>query len=266
MLDLNYLRENLETARKRLADKGFSLDVETFQRIDSERKSVIYEVERLRQLRNTASEEIAQLVRQKVDVTEKRNEMKLVSQQIKDIEEALRPLEEKLFQFAATIPNLADPDVPIGATDEQNVEVRRIGDPPKFDFQPKAHWDLCPPLGILDLERATKITGSRFPLLAGAGARLERGLINFMLDVHTREHGYTEVVPPFMANSKSLFGTSNLPKFEEDLFKVRDTDYYLVPTAEVPVTNIYREEVIDGERSEERRVGKECRSRWSPYH
>jgi seryl-tRNA synthetase len=248
MIDLNYLRENLETARKRLADRGVSLDLDLFQRLDGERKSVIYDVEKLRQVRNTASEEIAQLVRQKVDVTEKRNEMKVVSQQIKEKEEALRSVEEKVFQFAATIPNLADPDVPVGATDEQNVEVRRVGDPPKFEFEPKAHWDLCPPLGILDLERATKITGSRFPLLAGRGARMERALINFMLDIHTREHGYTEVVPPFMANSKSLFGTSQLPKFEEDLFKVRDTDYYLVPTAEVPVTNIYRDDVIDGDR------------------
>jgi seryl-tRNA synthetase len=248
MLDLNYLRENIEAACKRLADRGFSLDIDLFQRLDGERKTVIYDVERLRQLRNAASEQIAQLVRQKVDVTEKRNEMKVVSQQIKDKEEALRAVEEKVFQFAATIPNLADPDVPVGATDEQNVEVRRAGEPPEFHFQPKAHWDLCPPLGILDLERATKITGSRFPLLAGSGARMERALINFMLDIHTKEHGYTEVVPPFMANSNSLFGTSQLPKFEADLFKVQDTDYYLVPTAEVPVTNIYRDDVIDGER------------------
>ena len=248
MLDLNYLRENIETARRRLADRGFLLDVDMFQRLDGERKSVIHDVERLRQLRNTASEEIAKLVREKIDVTEKRNEMKVVSQEIKDKEETLRAIEEKVSQFAATVPNLADPDVPVGATDEQNVEVRRVGDPPKFDFQPKAHWDLCPPLGILDLERATKIAGSRFPLLAGDGARLERALINLMLDIHTKEHGYREVVPPFMANSKSLFGTSQLPKFEADLFKVRDTDYYLVPTAEVPVTNIYRDEVIDGER------------------
>ena len=248
MLDLNYLRENIETARQRLAGRGFLLDVETFQRLDGERKSIIYEVERLRQRRNSASEDIAKLLREKVEVTDKRNEMKLVSQQIKDKEEALRTVEGNLFQFAATIPNLPDPAVPVGPTDEQNVEVRRAGDPPRFDFPPKAHWDLCPPLGILDLDRATKIAGSRFPLLAGMGARLERGLINFMLDIHTNEHGYKEVLPPFMANSDSLFGTSNLPKFEGDLFKVRDTDYYLVPTAEVPVTNIYREDIIDGER------------------
>jgi seryl-tRNA synthetase len=248
MLDLNYLRENLVAATQRLADRGYSLDIGLFLRLDGERKLIIYDVEKLRQLRNAESEEIAQLVRQKADVTEKRNEMKVVSQQIKEREEALRAVEEKVFQFAATIPNLADPDVPVGTTDEQNVEVRRIGEPPKFDFQPKAHWDLCPPLGIMDLERATKITGSRFSLLAGSGAHIERALINFMLDIHTKEHGYKEVVPPFMANSNSLFGTSNLPKFEADLFKVRDTDYYLVPTAEVPVTNIYRDDVIDGER------------------
>ncbi len=248
MLDLNYLRENIEPARRRLAGRGFLLDVETFQRLDGERKSIIYEVERLRQRRNSASEDIAKLLREKVDVTDKRNEMKLVSQQIKDKEDALRTVEGNLFQFAATIPNLPDPAVPVGPTDEQNVEVRRAGDPPRFDFPPKAHWDLCPPLGILDLDRATKIAGSRFPLLAGMGARLERALINFMLDIHTKEHGYKEVLPPFMANSDSLFGTSQLPKFEGDLFKVRDTDYYLVPTAEVPVTNIYREDIIDGER------------------
>ncbi|PYS47264.1 MAG: serine--tRNA ligase [Acidobacteria bacterium] len=248
MLDLTYLRENVETARERLAHRGFSLDVETFLRLDGERKSLIQEVERLRQLRNTASEEIAGLVREKVDVSEKRNEMRLVSQQIKEIEESLRTTEEKIFEFAATIPNLPDPSVPVGETEKQNVEVRRVGEPARFTFQPKAHWDLCPPLGILDLERASKIAGARFPLLAGAGARLERALINFMLDVQTKERGYREILPPFLANSRSLFGVGQLPKFEEDLFKVRDTDYYLIPTAEVPVTNIYRDEIIDGGR------------------
>jgi seryl-tRNA synthetase len=248
MLDITYLRDNIETARTRLSHRGFSLDVETFLRLDGERKSVIHEVEKLRQLLKATSEEIGKQVKEKIDVTDKRNEMRVVSQQIKEKEDALRVVEEQLFNFVATIPNLADPDVPVGATDEQNVEVRRVGDPPQFDFQPKAHWDLCPALGIMDLERATKITGSRFPLLAGAGARMERALISFMLDIHTKEHGYQEIVPPFMANSKSLFGTSQLPKFEEDLFKLRDTDYYLIPTAEVPVTNIYRDDVIEGER------------------
>ena len=248
MLDPAYLRENIEAARDRLAQRGFSLDVETFQRLDGERKKIILEVERLRQLSKKGSEEVAKLAREKADVTEKRNEMKALSQQIKDKEEVLRAIEDKVFQFVSTIPNLPDPAVPVGLTEDQNVELRRAGEVPRFDFEPKAHWDLCPPLGVLDLERATKITGSRFPLLAGIGARMERALINFMLDIHTKEHGYKEVVPPFMANSKSLFGTSQLPKFEEDLFKVRDTDYYLIPTAEVPVTNIYRDEIIEGER------------------
>src|SRR5215471_436981 len=248
MLDINYLRDNIDTARQQLAHRGFTLDVETFQRLDGERKTIINNVEKLRQLRNTASDEIAKLLKEKTDVTAKRNEMKVVSQEIKDKEEALRTIEDQLFQFVARIPNVAAPEVPIGLTEEENVEIRRVGEPPRFDFDPRAHWDLSPPLGIMDLERATKIAGSRFPLLAGKGARLERALINFMLDIHTKEHGYKEIVPPFMANSKSLFGTSQLPKFEEDLFKLRDTDYYLIPTAEVPVTNIYRDDVIDGER------------------
>jgi seryl-tRNA synthetase len=248
MLDLAYVRENLELARNRLSTRGFALDVETFERLDGERKNLIREVERLRQISKKGSEEIARLAREKADVGEKRNEMKLISQQIKEKEEALRSVEERLYQFASVIPNLPDPDIPVGLTDEQNVVVRRIGEIPRFDFEPKAHWDLCPALGILDLERATKIAGARFPLLAGIGARLERALINFMLDIQTKERGYREIVPPFMANSASLFGTSQLPKFEEDLFKVRDTDYYLVPTAEVPVTNIYRDDILDGDR------------------
>src|SRR5262245_15102370 len=173
MIDLAYVRDNLETDRERLAHRGFSLDVETFRKLDGERKQLILEVERLRQLRNAASEDIARLLREKVDVTEKRNEMKAVSQKIKDIEETLKSVEDRIFLFASAIPNLADPTVPIGLTDEQNVEVRKAGEPTRFDFEPKAHWDLCPPLGIMDLERATKIAGARFPLLAGAGARVE---------------------------------------------------------------------------------------------
>jgi len=248
MLDINYLRENLETARERLAHRGFTLDVETFQRLDGERKHFIREAERLRQTRNTASEEIAKLLKDKVDVTVKRNEMKAVSQQIKEIEESLKTIEDQLFQFAAVIPNLADPSVPIGPTEEENVEIRRVGEPHRFDFAPKAHWDLCPSLSILDMERGAKVTGSRFYFLAGAGARLERALTQFMLDIHTKENGYREIVPPLMVNRQSLFGTSNLPKFEADLFWISGTDYGLIPTAEVPVTNIYRDEIIDGAR------------------
>ena len=172
MLDINYLRDNIDTARQQLAHRGFTLDVETFQRLDGERKNIIHDVEGLRQRRNTASDEIAKQLKEKADVTAKRNEMKAVSQEIKDKEEALRTIEDQLFQFVARIPNVAAPEVPIGLTEDQNVEIRRIGEPPRFDFDPKSHWDLCPPLGMLDLERATKITGSRFPLLAGKGARL----------------------------------------------------------------------------------------------
>ncbi len=252
MLDLAYLRENAEEARQRLSNRGFALDVETFQRLDSERKNLIQEVEGLRQSRNTASEEIARLMREKVDVTDRKAAIKAAAQadaqKRKEIDESLASVESHLLQFASNIPNLCDPDVPVGLTEDENVEVRRFGEPAKFDFEPKSHWDLCPPLGILDLERATKITGSRFPLLAGMGANIERALINFMLDIHTGEHGYTEIAPPFMANTKSLFGTGQLPKFEEDLFKIRDTDYYLIPTAEVPVTNIYRDDIIDEDR------------------
>src|SRR5439155_12904739 len=229
MLDINYLRENLETARERLAHRGFTLDVETFQRLDGERKHFIREVERLRQMRNTTSDEIGRLVRQTVDVTDRVNEMKAVSQQIKEIEESLKTVEDQLFQFAAVMPNLADPSVPIGLTEEENVEIRRLGEPRQFDFAPKAHWDLGPALGILDLERGAKVTGSRFYFLAGAGARLERALTQFMLDVQTRENGYKEIVPPLMVNRQSLFGTSNLPKFEADLFWVSGIDYGLIP-------------------------------------
>lgn len=248
MLDLAYLRDNLDAVRERLAHRGFKLDVETFRRLDGERKQFILEVEKLRQAQNTASEEIARLKKAKADASSQLNEMKAVSQRIKELEGPLRAAEDALFQFATVIPNLPDPEVPIGPGEEENVEVRRSGELRKFDFEPKAHWDLCPPLGILDMERGGKITGSRFYYLAGAGARLERALINFMLDIQTREHGYTEIMPPLMVNRQSLFGTSQLPKFEEDLFWLKNPDYGLIPTAEVPVTNLYRDEILDGER------------------
>jgi seryl-tRNA synthetase len=248
MLDLAYLRDNLETARERLAHRGFSLDVETFQRLDSERKQLILEVEKLRQSQNTASEEIARRKKAKEDASVPLTEMKAVSQRVKEIEVSLRAAEDGLFQFSTVIPNLPDPDVPVGPGEAENVEVRRSDEPRKYDFEPKAHWDLCPPLGILDMERGGKITGSRFYYLAGAGARLERALINFMLDIQTREHGYTEIMPPLMVNRQSLFGTGQLPKFEEDLFWLKNPDYGLIPTAEVPVTNLYRDEILDNGR------------------
>lgn len=248
MLDLAYLRENLEDARSRLSQRGFSLDVQTFQRLDSERKKLIQEAERLRQERNRTSDEIAGLLKNKVDVTAKRNEMKAVSQRIKDLEDTLQKVDDELQRFVTVVPNLPDPSVPAGLTEEENVEVRRYGKPAEFGFTPKAHWDLCPALGMLDSERGAKVTGSRFYYLAGAGARLERALVNFMLDIQTKEAGYHEIVPPLMVNRGSMFGTGQLPKFEADLFWIKDTGYGLIPTAEVPLTNVYRDEILEEER------------------
>jgi len=248
MLDLSYLRENLEQARARLAHRGYAFDVETFKRLDGERKHFIQEVELLRQRLKAGSAEIGKLKREKADTSGLQNQMTEVSEQIKALEIPMKAAEDKLSEMAAVMPNLPDPSVPLGFTEAENVEVRRVGEVPKFDFEPKAHWDIGPALGILDSERGSKVTGSRFYYLAGRGARLERALIQFMLDIQTKENGYTEVIPPLMVNRQSLYGTSQLPKFEEDLFWIKGTDYGLIPTAEVPLTNLYRDEIIDGER------------------
>ncbi len=248
MLDIAYLRENLELARARLAHRGYTLDVETFKHLDSERKSLIQEVELLRQQLKAGSAEIGKRKRENADTSDLQNQMTEISEQIKAIEVPLKEVEDKLSEMAAVMPNLADPSVPLGFTEAENVEVRRLGEIPKFDFAPKAHWDIGPALGILDSERGSKVTGSRFYYLAGRGARLERALIQFMLDIQTKENGYIEIIPPLMVNRQSLYGTSQLPKFEEDLFWVKNTDYGLIPTAEVPLTNLYRDEIIDGGR------------------
>jgi seryl-tRNA synthetase len=248
MLDLAYLRDNLDTARERLAHRGFLLDVETFQRLDGERKKLIQEFESLKGTQKAANDEMARLRKAKEDASSQLNELKAVADRSKTVQASLNIAEDALNQFLAVIPNLPDPACPIGPGEEQNETVRTFGEARKFDFAPKAHWDLCPPLGILDMERGGKITGSRFYYLAGAGARLERGLINFMLDIQTREHGYTEIMPPLMVNRDSMYGTGQLPKFEEDLFWLKNPDYALIPTAEVPVTNLYRDEILDGAR------------------
>lgn len=248
MLDIAYLRENLELARARLAHRGYTLDVETFKRLDSERKSLIQEVELFRQRLKAGSAEIGKRKRENTDASDLQNQMTEISEQIKTIEVPLKAVEDQLSEMAAVMPNLADPSVPLGFTEADNVEVRRVGEIPKFDFAPKAHWDIGPALGILDSERGSKVTGSRFYYLAGRGARLERALIQFMLDIQTKENGYIEIIPPLMVNRQSLYGTSQLPKFEEDLFWVKNTDYGLIPTAEVPLTNLYRDEIIDGGR------------------
>jgi seryl-tRNA synthetase len=249
MLDLNYVRENLETVRTALTKRGMSsAALDDFAEADSERRRVIAESDKLNAERNTASREIGALMkagnREEADARRKAvNELK---DRIAELDQNRDQAESRMRELLSTIPNLPHESVPAGQDESANVEVRRWGTRPDFDFEPKDHVDLGTALGILDLERATKITGARFAILNGAGARLERALIDFMLDLHTREHGYRETLPPFIVNRDSLFGTGQLPKFEADLFKLEDErGFYLVPTAEVPVTNYYRDEILE---------------------
>ena len=246
MLDRNYVRENIDSVRDRLETRGGNYSLSDLVEIDSELKGTSFRIEELRRQRNEASERIGRLKRAGKDTATEQASVKAASAETKSLEEKAGQLEERLNALLHTIPNLPHPTVPVGSGENGNVEIRRWGAPPLFDFEPLDHVDLGTALGILDMDRATKIAGARFSLLLGIGSRLERALINFMLDVHTLEHGYREVLPPFMANSTSLFGTGNLPKFAQDLFKLEGTDYYLVPTAEVPVTNIHQGEVLDG--------------------
>ncbi|HWZ29848.1 MAG TPA: serine--tRNA ligase [Bryobacteraceae bacterium] len=243
--DLSFFRNNLDAIAKRLADRGFSLDVEAFRKLDVERRAAVTESEQLKAQKNSESEEIGKLKKAGQDATERQQKVREIGDQIASLDQRASELDESFRALIAGVPNLPHESVPTGRSADDNVEVRRWGTPPSFDFEPKAHWDLGPELGILDFERAAKITGARFAVYWDLGAKLERALINFMLDVHTKEHGYREVLPPFMVNSASLYGTGNLPKFEADLFKLQGTDYYLIPTAEVPVTNLYRDETLD---------------------
>ena len=245
MHDLAYFRNNFDGIVERLAARGPIPSLERFRELDQRRRAVISEAEQLRARRNGASAEIAKLKREGADTTERQKQVRAIGDQISALDEQVKNLEDEFRELLAGIPNVPHDSVPAGKDEHDNVEVRRCGDPPSFDFEAKAHWDLGPELGILDLERAAKITGARFALYWDLGAKLERALINFMLDVHTREHGYTEVLPPFMVNSQSLFGTGQLPKFKEDLFRCEGHDLWLIPTAEVPVTNIYRDETLD---------------------
>ena len=238
----------MDAIAARLADRGFALDVEIFRQLDAERRAALTESEQLKALRKAESQEIGKLLKAGQDAADRQRQVREMGDRATALEEKAQELDEKFRQLMAGVPNTPHASVPAGKSADDNVEVRRWGTPPAFSFEPKAHWDLGPELGILDFERAAKITGARFAVYWGAGARLERALINFMLDVHTREHGYTEVLPPFVANSASFYGTGQLPKFEADLFKLQDTDYYLVPTAEVPVTNLYRSETLDFEK------------------
>ena len=245
MLEAKYIREHLDEVRERLELRGQSISLNQFVSLDSERRKTIQEWERLRALQKKVSDEVSRRKREGKDAFELISEMKKVSQEIKDLDKIVEEKEKALQDFLLIIPNLPHHTVPKGTDSSENAEVRRWGQIPKFDFEPKPHWDLGEELGILDFKSGAKIAGARFTLYWDLGAKLERALINFMLDLHTREHGYREVLPPFMVNRVTMTGTGQLPKFEEELFKVEGTDYFLIPTAEVPVTNIHQDEVLE---------------------
>ncbi|HUF24847.1 MAG TPA: serine--tRNA ligase [Vicinamibacterales bacterium] len=249
MLDPAFVRERLDEVRDGLRRRGLDPDAElrAFLDADGERRALLPEVEGLKREQNEASEEVARARREGRDVSDIVAANKARGQRIKELERRVAEIDEARTRALAGIPNLPHASVPAGASAADNVEVRRSGEPRAFDFEPKPHWELGAALGILDFERAARMSGARFSVLMGAGARLARALIDFMLDVHTREHGYTEVAPPFLVNTAALTGTGNLPKFEQDLFKISgEWDLYLIPTAEVPLTNLHREEILDG--------------------
>lgn len=249
MLDIKLVRNNPELIREAVKKRGEEIDLDGFLKLDEKRRELLYEVEQLKSQRNTVSQEIGRLKQQGLDAEDKILLMREVSQKIKDMDEEIKEVEKEIGEFLLTIPNIPHETVPVGESEEDNVEVRRWGEPGKFDFEAKAHWDIGEDLGILDFGAASKMTGSRFALYKGLGARLERALINFMLDLHITEHGYKEIFPPFIVHRNSMIGTGQLPKFEEDAFKLyNNTDYFLIPTAEVPVTNLHREEILDGNR------------------
>ena len=252
MLDLAFVRDHQDLIRKKLTDRGMNPDtvLGDFYTIDLDRRAAITKAETLKAQRNKTTEEIARLKKDKQDASALIEQTKDLREKISEAEKVAEEADARLRSILTGIPNLPDDSVPIGKSADDNVEVRRWGAPPKFDFTPKPHWELGEELGVLDLERAAKLTGARFAVYWDLGARLERALMNFMLDLHTKEHGYTEVLPPFLVNADSMYGTGQLPKFEADLFKVPhgEKNLYLIPTAEVPVTNLYRDETLDGAR------------------
>jgi seryl-tRNA synthetase len=247
MLDLNFVTDNLELVARRIRDRGVELDFGALARLNEERKRLQTEISTLRHEHQIESKRIAGLMKEgkKSEAEELRAKLRQESDAIQEREERLRKGEEECQAILVTIPNLPHESVPVGRDETGNVEVRRVGEPRSFAFEPKPHWDVGTELGILDFDRAAKISGARFAVLSGTGALLSRALIQFMLDLHTREHGYREMLPPFLAGAEALFGTGQLPKFESDLFKVEGRDLYLVPTAEVPLTNLHRDEVLE---------------------
>jgi seryl-tRNA synthetase len=247
MLDLKLIRERTAWVKDRLSLRGGDLSWEPFESLDKERREILREVEALKHRRNVVSEEIGRLKQEKKPAQAIIEEMRSVSKKIKDLDDALTRVEEQFSEFLLTLPNIPHESVPIGYSSENNPVVRTWGEKPDFTFTPRPHWEIGEELDILDFERATRMTGARFVVYKGLGARLERALINFMLDLHTGTHGYTEILPPFMVNSQSLTGTGQLPKFKDELFKLEGWDYYLIPTAEVPVTNLYQQETLSAQ-------------------
>jgi len=244
MLDIKFLRQNIDFVRKKMRERGQEVNLDVFTALDTKRRTALQEVEILRNERNTASKEIGERKKNKKDASDLITRMGLVSDRIKELDEYLKKIEEDLHNVLMVIPNIPHESVVYGTSSDDNPVVRVWGEKPQFDFPPKPHWDIGEDLNILDFARGAKITGARFTLYRGLGAMIERAIINFMLDLHTSEHGYTEMLTPFMVNSESMTGTGQLPKFAEDLFKLEGLDYYLIPTAEVPVTNIHRDEIL----------------------
>lgn len=245
MLDLKFVRSNPEKVEEALKNRGNKVSLDQFLKLEARRREILVQVEEMKSERNKVSEEIGKKKKSGENADDMVLEMRNLGQEIKKIDDELKEIEESLQNELLNIPNKPHESVPVGLSEEDNVEVRKWGEPKNYDFEPKAHWEIGENLGILDFERGSKVTGARFTFYKGLGARLERALINFFLDLHTDKHGYTEIFPPFMVHRNSMIGTGQLPKFEEDAFKIEKTDYFLIPTAEVPVTNMYREEILD---------------------
>ncbi|MFI3230813.1 MAG: serine--tRNA ligase [bacterium] len=246
MLDIKRIRSDFDNVQSLLNKRGKDFDLSIFLELDEKRRGLLVEVEELKNKQNVTSKQIPTLKKEGKDTTQVMADMKELSERIKNLDVEVREVDAEIQENLYAIPNTPNEIVPDGSDENDNIEIRKWGEPKKFEFEPKPHWDLGEALDILDFSRGAKITGARFTIYKGLGARLERALINFMLDTHTEKHGYTEVLPPQIANKDSLRGTGQLPKFEEDMFKLVDTEYFLVPTAEVPVTNMYRDEILDG--------------------
>lgn len=247
MLDVKMMRQNFDAVKEKLKTRGVKETVLVeFLELDEERRALLVKTEELKKYRNEVSDQIAQLKREKQDAMDKINEMKEVGAKIKALDTEINVIDEQLQKITTTLPNLPHDSVPVGTDEEDNVEVRRWGTPKTFDFEPKAHWDVAEGLDILDFERGAKVSGSRFVYYKGLGARLERALYNFMLDLHVHEHGYTEMMTPYIVNSQAMFGTGQFPKFKEDVFQLENSDLTLIPTAEVPLTNYYQNEILEG--------------------